>query len=127
MNCLHIDPNLVVKKIEGKRRDYNYSCFDLLRDFAIPIEIYYHYFLSIEEFKLKNVWNHMIIRWNKMKRELSENEDFLQSEYFKDEYHQIHSNMNDEILNTLLHEFIINSHFKSLFVCNCIQNYIYPN
>ena len=102
MNCLNLDPNLLIKKIDPKRRDNQYSCLDLLREFNLPIEIYYQYFLSIEEFKLGNLWNHMIMRWNKMKLDLKDNEDFLQSEYSKNEYHQIHKDMNDEIFNNLL-------------------------
>ena len=126
MNCLKIDPNNLVRKIDSKRRDYNYSCIDSLKEYNIPVEIYYQYFLSIEEFKLKNLWNHMIMRWNQMKRDLSKNKDFLKSKYSKGTYHQIHKDMNDEKLNNLFNDYIQGDQLKSLFVCNCIQNYISP-
>ena len=127
MNCLKMDPNNLLKKIDNKRRDYNYSFLNSLIELNIPIEIYYQYFLSIEEFKLKNLWNHMIMRWNQMKRDLKDNKDFLKSKYSKGTYHQIHKDMNDKEFNNLLTTFIENNQFKSLFFCNCIQNYISPN
>ena len=51
MNCLHMDPNLLVKKIDSKRRDFIYTCFKDLKEFNLPVDIYYGYFLGIEEFK----------------------------------------------------------------------------
>ena len=121
-----MDPNNLLKKIDNKRRDYNYSCFDNLREYNLSVDIYYQYFLSIDEFKLKNLWNHIIMRWNRMKRDLLFNKDFLKSNYSKEEYHQIHKDMNDQEFHDLLTNFIQKSQFKSLFACNCIQNYIYP-
>ena len=59
-----------------------------------------------------------------MKRDLNENKDFLKSKYSKKEYHQIHKDMNDKEFHNLFNEFIQNNLLKSLFVCNCIQNYI---
>ena len=126
MNCLKIDPTDLIKKIDNSRREYNYSSLDSLNEYNIPIEIYYRYFLSIEEFKLKNIWNHMILRWNKMKLEMKKNKDFQSSEYSKNEYHQIHINISDELLNELFNNFITKNHFKGIFVINCIQNYIHP-
>ena len=124
MNCLKIDPNLLIKKINPKRRDNNYDCLDHIKYYKIPVIIYYDFFLSIEEFKLKNIWNQIIISWNKMKYDLRENKDFIQSDYSKNEYHLIHENMNDTYFNDLLSDFIKDKHFKCFFVCNIIQNNI---
>ena len=126
MNCLKIDPNDLIKKIDNPRREYNYSILDSLNEYNIPVGIYYQYFLSIEEFKLKNLWNHTIIRWNQMKRNLNENKDFLESKYSKNKYHQIHKDINDKEFHNLFNNFIQKDSLKSLFVCNCIQNYITP-
>ena len=126
MNLLKIDPTLLVNKIDNPIRFYQYTCFNDLSKYNIPIEIYYQYLLSIEEFKLKNIWNHMILRWNKMKLEMKNNKDFKSSEYSKNEYHQIHINISDELLNELFNNFINKNHFKGIFVINCIQNYIHP-
>jgi len=126
MNLLKIDPTLLVNKIDNPIRFYQYTCFNDLSKYNIPIDIYSDYLLSIEEFKLKNIWNHMILRWNKMKLEMKNNKDFKSSEYSKNEYHQIHTNISDELLNELFNNFINKNHFKGIFVINCIQNYIHP-
>ena len=127
MNLLKLNPELLNKKIDSPIREYTYNCFDLLNEYDINIHIYINYLLSIEEFKLKNIWNHIIFRWNKMKLEMKDNLSIHESIYSKNEYHQIHDNMNDEILNDLFNQFIDYSHFKAIFILNCIQNYIYPN
>ena len=126
MNLLKIDPTLLVNKIDNPIRFYQYTCFNDLSKYNIPIDIYSDYLLSIEEFKLKNIWNHMILRWNKMKLEMKNNKDFKSSEYSKNEYHQIHTNISDELLNELFNNFINNNYFKGIFVINCIKNYILP-
>ena len=124
MNCLKIDPNLL--KIDTKIRDYNYTCLDILKEYKLPIEIYYDYLLSIEEFKLKSLWNHTIKKWNQMKQDLSDKQDFIKSELSTTDYHQIHKKITDTELNEVFSDFVSLNHFKGLFVCNCIQNYIYP-
>ena len=68
----------------------------------------------------------MILRWNKMKLEMKKNKDFQSSDYSKNEYHQIHINISDELLNELFNNFINRNNFKGIFVINCIQNYIHP-
>ena len=84
------------------------------------------YLQNALEYKLKDVWNHVISRWNNMKLTLKSNSDFKNSEYSDCVYHQIHCNMDDKKLNSLLNNFINDSTVRCLFVANCIQNYIYP-
>ena len=127
MNYLNNNPNLIENKIYCKRRNYSYICLNLLTDLDIPIHIYYEYFISIEEFKLKNIWNHIIIKWNHMMLDLNNNKEFLKSNYSKDKYNQVHEDIDDNKFNELLINFIDNNILKSLFVCNSIYNYIYPN
>ena len=122
MNCV---VNFVNKN-DNQIREFNYTCLSILKGYNLSSKIYYNYFLSIEDFKLKNLWNHIIIKWNKMKYDLRENDNFLDSEYSKKEFHQIHTKMNDNDLNELLIYFIDNNHLKCFFVCNSIQNYITP-
>ena len=81
MNLLKIDPNLLVKKIDNPIRFYQYTCFNDLSEYNIPINIYSDYLLSIEEFKLRNIWNHIILRWNKMKLEMKNKKEFIKSNY----------------------------------------------
>lgn len=125
MNCLHIDPNTLIRKIDPLRREYDYNFLEILKSYEIPINIYYHYLLSIEEFKLKNIWNILTNRWNKMNDELSNNNTFNKSEY-NIKYNMNHENINDEILNERFNDFVVNDILKALFLCNIIQNQIIP-
>lgn len=126
MNCLKLEPKELIIRIDKPLRDINYTFLNILKEYNLPDNIYYDYLSSLDEYKLKNVWNHIISRWNNMKLTLKLNEDFIQSEYSKGEYHQIHTDITDSELNDLLIDFIINSHVRCFFVTNCIQNYIYP-
>ena len=126
MNCLDIDPKLLSKKLTYKLRSYNYDCLNLLNKYEISYDIYYDYLLSIETFKLKNIWNILVKTWNNMKKELSNNIEFNNSIYSQTKYNFIHETIDDEKLNSLLTEFIDNDYIKSFFVCNIIQKCITP-
>ena len=126
MNCLDIDPKLLSKKLTYKLRSYNYDCLNLLNKYEISYDIYYDYLLSIETFKLKNIWNILVKTWNNMKRELSNNIEFNNSIYSQTKYNFIHETIDDEKLNSLLTGFIDKDYIKSFFVCNIIQKCITP-
>lgn len=126
MNCIKIHPELLIKRIDIKNRDTFYTFLDILSDYNIPKQIYYDYLSGIDIYKLKNVWNHVIIRWNYMKLSLSEDKSFTSSEYSNGDYHQIHYNIDDKKLNILFNELIKDSPVRCFFVVNCIQNYINP-
>lgn len=123
MNCLNINPNNLIKKIDPLRRDKNYTFLEILKSYEIPINIYYHYLLSIEEFKLKNIWNILVTRWNKMNDELINNDMFSKSDYCI-KYQMNHENINDEILNDIFNDFVEENILKALFLCNIIQGCI---
>ena len=125
MNCLHIDPNILSRKINIKLRDFNYTFLEILKSYEIPIDIYYSYLLSIEEFQLKNIWNILVNRWNIMNDELKDNLSFNKSEY-RIQYNLNHEIKTDELLNERLNEFIDNNILKGLFLCNIIQSFIVP-
>ena len=125
MNCLNINPNNLIKKIDPLRRDTNYTFLEILKSYEIPIHIYYHYLLSIEEFKLKNIWNILVKRWNKMNVELINNDMFSKSDYCI-KYQMNHENINDEILNDIFNNFVEDDILKALFLCNIIQGCIIP-
>lgn len=125
MNCLNIDPNTLIRKIYPLRRDYDYIFLEILKSYEIPIHIYYNYLLSIEEFKLKNIWNILVNRWNNMNDELSEKDTFTKSDY-NIKYLMNHENIDDEILNDRLKDFVDYNILKGLFLCNIIQGLIVP-
>jgi len=125
MNCLNINPDKLNKKMSHKLRDFNYSCLDLLKSYEIPIHIYYHYLVSIEEFKLKNIWNFLVTQWQKMNSDLKDNKEFSTGSY-NNIYIKHHETMDDNQLNDLLLEFVDDDILKSLFLCNIIQGFIVP-
>ena len=125
MNCLHIDPNILSRKINIKLRDFDYTFLEILKSYEIPIDIYYSYLLSIEEFQLKNIWNILVNRWNIMNDELKDNLSFNKSEYHI-KYNLNHEIKTDELLNERLNEFIDNNILKGFFLCNIIQSFIVP-
>ena len=125
MNCLHVDPNILSRKINIKLRDFNYTFLEILKSYEIPIDIYYSYLLSIEEFQLKNIWNILVNRWNIMNDELKDNLSFNKSEYHI-QYNLNHEIKTDELLNERLNEFIDNNILKGFFLCNIIQSFIVP-
>tara|TARA_Y100001958_G_C21221175_1_gene546517 strand:- start:992 stop:1372 length:381 start_codon:yes stop_codon:yes gene_type:complete len=125
MNCLHIDPNTLIRKIDPLRREYDYTFLERLKSYEIPINIYYNYLLSIEEFKLKNIWNILVNRWNIMNDELINNDMFIKSDYCI-KYQMNHENINDEILNDRFNDFVGEDILKALFLCNIIQGCIVP-
>ena len=125
MNCLHIDPNNLTRKIDPCRREYDYIFLERLKSYEIPVYIYYNYLLSIEEFKLKNIWNILVNRWNKMIDELNDNDAFSKSDYCI-KYQMNHENIDDKILNKRLNDFVGDNILKALFLCNIIQECIVP-
>ena len=125
MNCLHIDPNTLIRKIDPLRREYDYTFLERLKSYEIPINIYYNYLQSIEEFKLKNIWNILVNRWNIMNDEVINNDMFIKSDYCI-KYQMNHENINDEILNDRFNDFVGEDILKALFLCNIIQACIVP-
>ena len=125
MNAILVDPEILLKKVDPAFRTYEYTCFNIVSSYIPEISPYTMYLNSIEEFQLKNIWNDVISRWNKMKRELTDNHSFKRSRYSKGDYHQIHRYISEEELNTLFTDFIGQHKVKGIFVLNCIQKHIY--
>ena len=123
MEHLKIEPEVLKKRITMRIEDYNYTCFDILEKY-LDISIFIDYLNSIEEFKLKNIWNHIILRWIQMDHKLKDKLNYKRSKYSKEKYRHIHTSIDGEELDNLLLNFISNDIMKGLFVINCIENYI---
>ena len=124
MEYLKINPTQILKKYTTSR-DFGYNCFDIL-DKNIPIQVFYAYFNHIVEYKLKNIWNHIILQWITMQNtmESKNRKDYLKSIYSKQKYTHIHTKINDTQMNDKLNEFINNDTFKAMFAILCIQKHI---
>jgi hypothetical protein len=121
MEYLSIDPI----KIEQKYlplRNYNYDCFSSLESY-LPINTFTIYLNSLIEYKLKNVWNTVVIHWIQMQKKMDKRnkEIYKNSVYSEQKYNYIHHTIDDEELNNYLKDFIENDLFKAMFVLLCIQ------
>jgi len=125
MEHLKVDPEVLKKRITTRIEDYNYTCFDVIEDY-LDISIFTDFFNSMEVFKLKNIWNHIILRWIRMDQKLKDKLNYKRSKYSKEKYNHIHTTIQPEEFNNLLSNFINNDIMKGLFIINCIQNYIIP-
>ena len=125
MEHLKIEPEVLKKRITMRIEDYNYTCFDILEKY-LDISIFIDYLNSMEVFKLKNIWNHIILRWIQMDQKLKDKLNYKRSKYSKEKYRHIHTTILSDEFNNLLIKFINNDLMKGLFVINCIQNYIIP-
>jgi hypothetical protein len=125
MEYLSISDEIIKSKKILFINNFNYNCFEIIDDY-LDIEIYYNLLNSVEEFRLKNIWNYTVSKWNNMNITLIEKKDkkFIKSLYNK-KYDQIHININPEKINDQFNLFINNDLMKALFVINCIQNYFY--
>ena len=106
-------------------RNYQYNCLDILSE-NIPEEYLYQYFLSNIEYKLKNIWNFIVLNWIIVHNKMEKNKKLISSGYFTQKYVHNHGNMTDETLNKSIADFVNEDPFKALFVVVCIQKYVNP-
>lgn len=123
MQYLKIDSSSLNKKIPSTIRDYNYNCFDILKE-HLNIQVYNKYLNTLIEYKLKIIWNHIVLKWIKINNQLINDNEFNQSIYSKQKYNHIHRGIIEEELNDLLNTFINNDKFKAIFAINCIQDHL---
>ena len=124
MEYLFIDPNILLKKIGNSNENYRFRFLNIVNDY-IPTQFYNQYLDDISEYKLKNIWNHIVIKWIKMHNALSKTngKEYLNSEYSKQKYNHIHEIIDKSMLDKLIEDFIEGDIFKAFFAVNCIQNY----
>lgn len=123
MQYLRIDSSLLNKKISSTIRDYNYNCFDILKE-HLNIQVYKKYLNTLIEYKLKTIWNHIVLKWIKINNQLINDNEFKQSIYSEQTYNHIHERIIEEELNDLLNTFINDDKFKAIFAINCIQDHL---
>lgn len=122
MNYLKYDIINLNNNIQYLHREYDYTFLSQLKE-IIDVDIIYNYLLSIEEYKLKNIWNHFIKKWSYMNTQLNSNKTYKKSKYFKPDIQQIkyiHTRITDNILNEKLSAFIKDDNCKAIFIINII-------
>jgi hypothetical protein len=125
MNHLKIDEEIMEQKQIILLNDYQFHCLETLQNY-LEIDIYLRLLNSIEEFRCKNVWNHIVLRWILMNQQCKDKKSHQKSKYSKQKYNHIHTSIDSEDLDNLLLNFIDNDLMKGLFVINCLQTYFYP-
>lgn len=108
--CLNIDTNKF-KKI-NKINNYNYNFLNNLNKYDINIDVYYDILNSYESYKIKNIYNYIYNRIDKLEME---NTEFIKNNI----------NLTSDEFNNLLNQYIDNE-LKSIVILNSIQQYYKP-
>ena len=121
-----MSPTIIKKYIQNFKTSYN---FNFLDDFKAHLdsEIYYDYLKCMDPYLLNNLWNRIIERWNRMRLELWDNEEFITSIYFEnEEYLKIYKPISYQDFNHNVSKFISGNSCKCIFVLNVLHKYINP-
>ena len=111
--CLNINTNILQKKIKFIN-NYYYN-FDFLKDIKFEeVQIYYNILKNVEEFKLKNFYNYLFKKINKLN---------ISDKLIKI---NIEKRIVNTELNDILYEYIKNDDIKGIIIMNSIQQYYYP-
>lgn len=122
MEYINLNPILINKKYE-KINNYPFNFLEIIKE-NIPIDCIYHYINHLIEYKLKNIWNCIVIQWIQINNQMKKRnkKKYLNSIYYNQKYNHNHKIISHKQLNNLLNEFINNDIFKALFVVICLQN-----
>jgi hypothetical protein len=115
-SVLNLEPHEHNVKYIKHNNIYNFLNF-LKKDHKIKIENYYSLLNSIEEFKLKNVYNFIYLRVCKIKK----------LGYDIRKLKKINQKINSYEFNKLLKEFIKSEKLYSIIVMNSLNVYFRPN
>ena len=111
--CLNINSNILQNKIK-LINNFSYN-FDFLKDLKFKeVDIYYNILNNVEEFKLKNFYNYLFKKINKLN---------ISDKLIKI---NIEKRIVNTELNNILYEYIKNNEIKGIIIINSIQQYYYP-
>ena len=123
MEHLRIPPEKMYRRFKNSPR-YSYTFADILIP-HLNVDPYIGYLSSLDEYCLKNIWNHVAKSWRKVRHSLSDDKAFRKSKYGKLEIFT-HRRLTTEELDECFKDFIGSDKFLALFVINAIQDYLYP-
>lgn len=123
MEHLRLPPEKMYRRFKKGPR-YPFSFADILSP-HLNVEPYIGYLSSLDEYCLKNIWNHVVKSWDHVRNSLSDDKTFRKSKYGKQEL-VTHQRLNTEELDECFKTFIGSDKFVALFVINAIQDYLYP-
>ena len=125
MDYLKVPPDKLYRRFQVMPKDYRILSLDILSPY-LDISPFTDYLQSLEYIQLKNIWNAIIIQWNNICHDISDNKSYKRSHYSKQKYSQIHKTFPHDKLDDLMHEFISNDIMKGIFVLQCILSYVFP-
>jgi hypothetical protein len=112
LSCLNIQPDKI--KITENNHYYNYTFLNDIFDFQI--KNYYNLILSLDTFKLKNLYNYLFLRSLKLKDKYNKIKEMKRNKYIN-----CPSIMNEELVNYICKDKIL-----SIIIMNGIQHYFNP-
>jgi hypothetical protein len=124
---MRINPDRLYRRFQPNtlNKDSGIHSLDLLSTY-LNINPFIEFVQSLEDQRLKNIWNSIAIQWSSVRNELSDHPAFKRSKYRKQTYPQIHATFDHVKFEGLLNEFIDGDLMKGLFVLKCILNYVFP-
>ena len=112
LSCLNIQPDKI--KITENNHYYNYTFLNDIFDFQI--KNYYNLILSLDTFKIKNLYNYLFLRSLKLKDKYNKIKEMKRNKYIN-----CPSIMNEELDNYICKDKIL-----SIIIMNGIQHYFNP-
>ena len=125
MEYLRIPPEKLYKRFHVNSDDFRATSLDLLLPY-MDVSPFVSYIQSLEEIRLKNIWNAIVIQWGNVHSTIKEDISYKKSPYSEQRYSQIHTTISHEQFDMDLNDFIANDLMKAVFVLQCILEYVFP-
>lgn len=123
---LMINPEALCKYTPFLKNDHKYTFLDHVEPY-LGVHSFYCYLNSLEEFQLKNIWNHIHKQWTLFHNNSTSDRGYMRSPYSKKHTSYHHSNIQGETLNSLLRNFIQEDCVISIFVMNALLYHGIPS
>lgn len=123
MEYLRIPPEKMYRRYT-KGPIFPFHFADILQP-HLNIVPYIGYLSSLDEYCMKNIWNNLVITWERVQKHLSQEKGLKKHKYIGKKIAKCNVISREE-LDIQLKEFIENDTFLALFVVITIQNYLYP-
>ena len=125
MNFLKTPPERLYKRFQMKSTGVKIQSLDLLSPY-LSISPFVDYIKSMDEIRVKNIWNTIVIQWANVQPKVKKNISYKKSLYPMQIYSQIHTTISHEDLDIYLNKFINNDLMKAVFILQCILEYVFP-
>jgi hypothetical protein len=127
MEYMRFDPERLCRRFQSNTRitSIQFRSLDIVSTY-LNITPVIEFIQSLEDQSLKNIWNAITGRWNRIHTELSEHSVYQKSVYRDQTYSQIHVTFDHARFEELLDDFIQDDIMKALFVLQSMMNYVFP-